>query len=145
MATHDIFEDFILLDSSDAAVVNEFLKDSKVRNGGHRNSSARKTFQSPRSRSGAGALRSSAGKSPRINMNQSPAGSNIQTNNFDIGPHPPAFDDFADGEYGFDMDNGFSEARDDSDDGDIHDPWKPLNPHELGNLKVKPFKKGLPD
>lgn len=138
-----MFEDFILLDSSDAVVVNDFLKDSKVQNGGHRASSIQKTFQSPRSRSGAGPPTSSAGKNHKINMNQTPdAGSNVQINNFDIGPDPPACDDFANEECGFDMDNGFSEPGDDSDDGDSHDPWKPLNPHEPGNLKVKPFKKG---
>ncbi|PKI48571.1 hypothetical protein CRG98_031036 [Punica granatum] len=142
LATHDLFEDFILLDSGDAVAVNDFLKDGKVQNGGQRASSARKTFQSPRSRSGAAGSRSSAGKSHGVDMNKSPdAGFNTQVNNFDAAPDPPAFDDFANGEFSFNMDNGYAEPRDDSDDDDNHDPWKPLNPHESGNLKVKPYKK----
>lgn len=39
------------------------------------------------------------------------------------------------------LDGGLSNLGDDSDDDD-DDPWKPLNPHEPGDLKVKPFKKG---
>ncbi|KAK4755549.1 hypothetical protein SAY87_009306 [Trapa incisa] len=138
LATHDIFEDFILLDSSDAVEVNNFLKSSKVQNGDH---SIQKTFLSPRSRSGAGGLRSSAGKSHRINISQTlDTGSNIQMNNFDIGSDPIACDEFPN-EYGLNMDNGFCDPGEDSDDSDSYDPWKPLNPHEPGNLKVKPFKK----
>ncbi|CAK9138956.1 unnamed protein product [Ilex paraguariensis] len=40
------------------------------------------------------------------------------------------------------MDYGYSEPRDldNSDDEDDDDPWKPLNPYEFGNLKVKPNK-----
>lgn len=32
---------------------------------------------------------------------------------------------------------------DNSDLEDEDDPWKPLNPPEPGNLKVKPFRKGF--
>lgn len=37
-------------------------------------------------------------------------------------------------------DFGFATPMDEFDNDD-DDPWKPLNPHELGNLKVKPFKR----
>jgi condensin-2 complex subunit H2 len=41
------------------------------------------------------------------------------------------------------MDDGFDAPMDtDNSDADEDDPWKPLNPHEPGNLRVKPFRKG---
>lgn len=36
---------------------------------------------------------------------------------------------------------GNEDGQDDADEDE--DPWKTLNPHEPGNLKVKPFKKGF--
>ncbi|KAL4556618.1 hypothetical protein LXL04_039276 [Taraxacum kok-saghyz] len=45
-------------------------------------------------------------------------------------------------EHDFNMDDGFSQPEAFDDDDDDEDPWKPLNPHEMGNLKVKPFKNG---
>ncbi|GJR59807.1 AAA-type ATPase family protein [Tanacetum coccineum] len=41
-------------------------------------------------------------------------------------------------DHDYDIDDGFSqpEAFDDSDEDD-DDPWKPLNPHEQGNLKLR--------
>ncbi|KAL4556616.1 hypothetical protein LXL04_039274 [Taraxacum kok-saghyz] len=43
-------------------------------------------------------------------------------------------------DHDFNMDDGFSQPEafdDDDDDDDEEDPWKPLNPHEKGNLKLK--------
>lgn len=37
--------------------------------------------------------------------------------------------------------DGYPEPRD-ADDSDDEDPWKPLNPHEPGILKAKPYRKG---
>ena len=31
--------------------------------------------------------------------------------------------------------------NDNDDDDDDGDPWKPLNPHEAGNLRIRPFKR----
>ncbi|KAF2289149.1 hypothetical protein GH714_029119 [Hevea brasiliensis] len=59
----------------------------------------------------------------------------------------PAYDNYEDGNHDFDMDDGYSEPRnlEDSEDDDSNDdPWKPLNPHEPGNLKMKPFGKVKP-
>ena len=40
------------------------------------------------------------------------------------------------------MDVGNSEPEDSNGSEEDDDLWKPLNPHESGNLKIKPFKKG---
>lgn len=47
-------------------------------------------------------------------------------------------DNYEDGHGG---DDGYPEPRG-SDNSDDEDSWKPLNPHEPGNLKVKPYRKG---
>ncbi|KAM7485052.1 hypothetical protein LguiA_001061 [Lonicera macranthoides] len=137
LATNDLYRDFILLDSCDAVAVDDFLngddKASKWQNGVCRGSSltskSRKSFLSPTRRSGGISHKLSAVKSQNADLNQSPwvdNGCNIPENNHNE----------------FEMDDGYSEPRDfnDSEDDD-DDPWKPLNPHEPGNLKVKPFKK----
>ncbi|KAJ1407670.1 Condensin-2 complex subunit H2, C-terminal [Sesbania bispinosa] len=112
LSTTDLYQDFILLDTSDAVAVDEFLKDRKAgttQNGTIKGTSTRKSFLSPR-RSGGSALKPSAAKSQRANSINSPK--NI------------SLDD-----------------KMDSDNSDADDPWKPLNPHEPGNLRVKPFRK----
>ncbi len=141
LATNDLYQDFVLLDPCDAAAVDEFFKGDKAgkgQNGSYRGSSARKSFQSPIRRSGGTARKSSLGKSLNANLNRSPR----VDNNSNVEPDPPACDNFDDNNCGFDMDDRYSEPRDLDDSDDDDDPWKPLNPHEPGNLKVKPFKKG---
>lgn len=71
-----------------------------------------------------------------MNPNQSPH----PVNHFDFGPDSGD----ASNEFAFDMDNAYpgSYMAGSDDDGDSNDPWKPLNSHEPGNLKVKPFKQG---
>ncbi|CAN6892825.1 unnamed protein product [Brassica oleracea] len=146
LATTHLYRDFILLDPCDAVVVNEFLGDSyagKRRNSARRGSSARKSFHSPVGRSGGSARRSSVGKNQGTNFNQSPVnGNGPDAQNCDQGcQSPPAF---GDNDHGFDMDNDHGGTMDLSDtDADEDDPWKPLNPYEPGNLKVKPFKKAV--
>lgn len=140
LATNDLYQDFVLLDPCDAAAVDEFFKGDKAgkgQNGSYRGSSARKSFQSPIRRSGGTARKSSLGKSLNANLNRSPR----VDNNSNVEPDPPACDNFDDNNCGFDMDDRYSEPRDLDDSDDDDDPWKPLNPHEPGNLKVKPFKK----
>lgn len=127
------------MDTSDAAALHEFLKGNKAETGqnvAYRGSSNRKSFHSPRRRSNGSAHKNSAAKSQRANSNCS-----AQFNcSFDANNLPPSSPASA----GFDMNVGCDANRDSeslSDDDD--DPWKPLNPHEPGNLRVKPFRKGL--
>jgi len=135
LSTTDLYQDFILLDTSDAVAVHEFLEGSKAataRNDASRVTSGRKSFLSP-GHTGGSARRLSAAKSQRANSNCSP-----KLNS--------ASDGLDDCNYGFDMDHGCDASREsDNSDDDSDDPWKPLNPHELGNLRVKPFRKGPPN
>ncbi|XP_050220005.1 condensin-2 complex subunit H2 [Mercurialis annua] len=138
LATNDLYRDFILLDPCDAVTVNGFLEkdeNGKGKASNYRGSSARKSFLSPSRRSG-GTARKSTGKNQDANLNQ-PAidDCNFGDNNCEVMNDSPAC-------AGFDMGDDHSEPLDSgcSDDNE-DDPWKPLNPHEPGNLKVKPFKK----
>ncbi|KAJ7980298.1 Condensin-2 complex subunit H2 [Quillaja saponaria] len=143
LATSDVYQDFILLDTCDAVAVQEFLKGNKGgkgKNGVYRDSSTRKSFLSPIRCSGGTAHKSSAGKNQHANINSSPhVDCSFDVNN--IRTSPSASPNLDDANVGFDMDDRYSEPGecDDSDDDD--DPWKPLNPHEPGNLRVKPFRK----
>ncbi|XP_061991465.1 condensin-2 complex subunit H2 isoform X2 [Rosa rugosa] len=144
LATNDLYQDFILLDPCDAVAVNDYLGADGVSRGqssAYRVSSTRKSFLSPTGRSGGTAHKSQ--KSQNANVNQSPmVDSHFEVNGCNIGPDPPGCNNFDDGTHGYDMDDRYSEPRDlDELDDDDDDPWKPLNPHEPGNLKVKPFKK----
>ncbi|XP_021291120.1 condensin-2 complex subunit H2 [Herrania umbratica] len=146
LATNDLYQDFILLDPCDAVAVDNYLKGNeagKEEYGIYRGSSRRKSFQSPTRRSGGTAHKSYLGKNKNANVNQSPrVDCDFGVNDCNTGPDPPDDDNFGNVDHGFDMDDRYSEPRDlhDSDDDDS-DPWKPLNPHEPGNLKVRPFKK----
>lgn len=146
LATNDLYQDFILLDPCDAAAVDEFFKGDKAGKGqksAYRGSSARKSFLSPTRRSGGTARKSSIRKSQGPNLIQSPRVGCSFDNNRNVEPDPPSCDNFDDNNCGFDMGDRYSEPRDlDDSDDDDDDPWKPLNPHEPGNLRVKPFKKG---
>ncbi|KAJ9154524.1 hypothetical protein P3X46_027847 [Hevea brasiliensis] len=143
LATNDLYRDFILLDPCDAVAVNDFLKGHKGRNGPnsiYRGSSICKSFLSPTRCLGGTACKSSPGKNPDANRNQTPMADCM-------GPNPPAHDNYGDGNHGFDMDDAHSEPmnlEDSEDDENNDDPWKPLNPHEPGNLKAKPFRKVKP-
>jgi condensin-2 complex subunit H2 len=144
LSTTDLYQDFILLDMSDAVAVDEFMKGGKAgttRNGTNRATSTRKSFLSPR-RSGGSAHKSVA-KSQRANSMCSPKNFNFEDK--DARPNSPASAGFDNGDFGPNMDDGFDTQMDadNSDLEDEDDPWKPLNPHEPGNLKVKPFRKGF--
>ncbi|KAK7303764.1 hypothetical protein RJT34_14679 [Clitoria ternatea] len=142
LSTTDLYQDFILLDTSDAVAVNEFLKGSKAgttQNGANRGTSARTSFLSPR-RSGGSARRSSAVKSQHANFNCSPK-PNCSFDDLNVRPSSPAAD-LDNGNFEFNMDDGCDTSwNSDNSDADHDDPWKPLNPHEPGNLRVKPFRK----
>ncbi|XWS53586.1 hypothetical protein CRYUN_Cryun10bG0014100 [Craigia yunnanensis] len=143
LATNDLYQDFILLDPCDAVAVDDYLKGdeaSKGEHGSYRGSSRRKSFQSPTWHSGGTAHKSSLGKNKDANVNQSPkVDCSFGVNDCNMGPDHPAADTFGNVDHGFDTDDRYSEPRDLDDDD--NDPWKPLNPHEPGNLKVRPFKK----
>ncbi|KAG2721396.1 hypothetical protein I3760_02G080500 [Carya illinoinensis] len=144
LATNDLYQDFILLDPCDAVAVDEFLKGNKAgkgQNGTHRGSSARRSFQSPTRHSGGTAQKSTLRKNQDASVSQFPGpNSNSDVNNNNVGADPPACENLNDNNWGLDIDERYSEPGD-FDDEDENDPWKPLNPHEPGNLKVKPFRK----
>ncbi|OAY56069.1 condensin-2 complex subunit H2 [Manihot esculenta] len=141
LATNDLYRDFILLDPCDSVAVDDFLmgdETGKVPNSIYRGSSTRKSFQSPTRRSGGTARISSLGKNLDENLTKPPmAYCSVGVNDCNV----------EDANLGFDMEDGYSEPgnlEDSEDDDDNYDPWKPLNPHEPGNLKVKPFRKVKP-
>lgn len=143
MSTTDLYQDFILLDTSDAVAVNEFLNIKKVgtaHNGTNKGVSTRKSFLSPR-RSGGGTANKSVSKTQRANSALSPKNFNFDDNG--AGPSSPASAGLDNCDFGVNMDDGYDTSRDaDNDVDNDEDPWKPLNPHEPGNLRVKPFRKG---
>ncbi|KAK1591031.1 hypothetical protein Q3G72_001131 [Acer saccharum] len=144
LATNDLYRDFILLDPCDAVAVNDFLGDEagKGQSGAYRGSASRKSYLSPTRRSGGTARKSSLGKNKDANLYPSPrVDCSFEVRNSNMGPDPAANDNFEDNNHGFDVDDRSSEPMDLDDSDDDDDPWKPLNPHEPGNLKVKPFRK----
>ncbi|XP_043708146.1 condensin-2 complex subunit H2-like isoform X2 [Telopea speciosissima] len=146
LATSDLYQDFLLLDPCDAVAINDFLKGdqtSKQQNIPNRGSSlkskGRKSFQSPIRQSGSAAHKSSFTQSQDVNNSQNPGVDGNAEVNFDnVWLEPPTCDASVIND---EMDGGYSNHMDDDDDEDDDDPWKPLNPHEPGNLKIKPFKK----
>ncbi|CAL9082536.1 unnamed protein product [Musa acuminata var. zebrina] len=139
LATCDFYGDFLLLDPCDARAVYDFSRTgSSVRS-----KKRRSPLKSPIIRSGGTAHKSSLGKNQGININEFSedcygfginndtqfAGSHVDHGYPDDDMHHVDEPNFA-----------CSNPQDESDD-DIDDPWKPLNPHEPGNLKVKPFKR----
>ncbi|XP_076900973.1 condensin-2 complex subunit H2-like [Bidens hawaiensis] len=150
LATSDLYRDFVLLDASDAVAVDEFLGSkandtiSKSKSGfkdgsNSVGSKSCKSFMSPSRRSGGSKHKLSAGKTQNHDQIRSPFADNnhFETNDNNTKAHDVNMD------HDFDMDDGFSQPEpfDDSDEEDDDDRWKPLNPHEPGKLKVKPFKK----
>ncbi|KAJ8766459.1 hypothetical protein K2173_022518 [Erythroxylum novogranatense] len=146
LATNDLYRDFILLDHRDALSVNDFLEEvtGKGQNSTYRGNSSRKSFQSPTRRSGGTAHKSSHGKKQNANFNQSPgAGCSFGGNECKLGPDSPVSGNVENSHNAFNVNCGHEEPgnMEDLDNDNEDDPWKPLNPHELGSLRVKPFKK----
>lgn len=160
LATCDLYRDFILLDACDSVTVDGFLDSENIAGKGLNNSCKgsslkskyHKSFSSPTGLSGGTGNKSSARKNQDANLYQSPRGPEFDPGNLNNDPHE--FDPVNLNNYPFSSDipdniddahgceDGYSEPRD-LDDSDDEDPWKPLNPHEPGNLKVKPYKKGF--
>ncbi|KAE8683352.1 Condensin-2 complex subunit H2 [Hibiscus syriacus] len=146
LATNDLYRDFILLDPYDSVAVDDYLKVNEAgqgENGTNKGSSRRKTFQSPTRHSAGTGRKSSHRMSKDTSVNQAPrVDCDFDVDGRNMGRDPYAADDFGNVDHGFDMDDRHSEPRDlDDSDDDDNDPWKPLNPHEPGNLKVRPFRK----
>ncbi|KAK1308765.1 Condensin-2 complex subunit H2 [Acorus calamus] len=148
LATSDLYQDFLLLDPCDAGAVYDFLKSSisKEQCGAVRGSSVksktRKSVQSPTGRSGGAEQKFSNEKNKNIDLNQnSEVDCTAEIDNTEW-PSPHIDNDSHDDDmYHREEQNGScSKDMENSDDDD--DPWKPLNPHEPGSLKVKPYKKG---
>ena len=140
LATSDLYRDFILLDPCDAVAVDNYSKDDKA---GKCHSKSRKSFQYPINWSGGATRKSSAGKNQDANLNRYPTVDHgFEFSGGNIGPDRPSWSVPHNNIHGFEMDDGYSEPGDLDDSDDEEDPWKPLNPHEPGNLRVKPFKKG---
>ncbi|XP_017702185.2 condensin-2 complex subunit H2 isoform X2 [Phoenix dactylifera] len=151
LATCDCFSDFLLLDPCDAGAVYDFLKTNaagKENIALHRGSSIRSKTRhniltSPTGRFGATAHKSSIGKNQGVNLNPTMENNHafeINNDNHRSGPHVDTDHPDDDMCHVEKPNLGFSDVMDDSDDNN-DDPWKPLNPHEPGNLKVKPFRK----
>ncbi|XP_042474897.1 condensin-2 complex subunit H2-like [Macadamia integrifolia] len=154
LATCDLYQDFLLLDPCDAVAINNFLKGDQA--GTHQNvthrgsplkSKSRKIFQSPTTQYGGTARKSSSARSQNVDINQNPwVNDKAEVDVDNIWLEPPTCNFIDSNDYhGNEMDGGYSEHMDDQDGGgggdDDDDPWAPLNPHEPGNLKIKPFKK----
>ncbi|XP_037438080.1 condensin-2 complex subunit H2-like [Triticum dicoccoides] len=150
LATCGFYGDFVLLDPCDAPAVFAFLQGKKSckedilpHRGGSAPSKARhKAFTSPNARSGGTARRKTPGevlgnavqpeieKPQEMNPGKSPA-KDWSDHPGDLTPDPS----MSQPDY---VDPGSPDPGDDSDD---EDPYKSLDPHEPGNLKIIPYKR----
>ncbi|KAL6656633.1 hypothetical protein ACP70R_004413 [Stipagrostis hirtigluma subsp. patula] len=160
LATCDFYEDFLLLDPRDAPAVLDFLqgKSCGKENVAHRGSSApsknrTNVFTSPNLRSGGTGRKLTPGKTQgdpyqtqEIDPEQSQENATQTQEDIDFGVNynhwsdHPGDNDFphADMSHPDDVSAGCQDVGDESDD---EDPWKPLNPHEPGNLKIRPYRR----
>ncbi|KAK4354978.1 hypothetical protein RND71_027172 [Anisodus tanguticus] len=159
LATCDLYRDFILLDACDSVTVDGFLDSENIAGKGLNNSCRgsslkskyRKSFSSPTGLSGGTGNKSSARKNQDVYLHQSPRVPEFDPGNLNNDPHEFDQGNFNNDPFSSDMpdniddahgcEDGYSEPRDLDDSDDEEDPWKPLNPHEPGTLKVKPYKK----
>ncbi|XP_052208571.1 condensin-2 complex subunit H2 [Diospyros lotus] len=148
LSTSDIYRDFILLDPCDAVAVDNYFKDNRAgkgQNGTYRGGSliskSRKSFQSPNNRSVGTGCKSSAGKNQDANLNSASSDHGFEFSGGNAMPDPPDWDIPKNNMHGSELDDRYSESWDLDDSDGEDDPWKPLNPHEPGSLRVKPFKK----
>ncbi|RLN33346.1 condensin-2 complex subunit H2 [Panicum miliaceum] len=154
LTTCDFYRDFLLLDPCDAPAVFEFLQgkcSGKENNVAHQGSSAPSKnrpsmFTSPNGRSGGTGRKSAPGKVQEDldPTQESPGQSNANKTEDNTNAGGNGWSDPVD--HGFpgdyippdpdDLDHPADPVGEDSDD---EDPWKPLNPHEPGNLKIRPY------
>uniref|UniRef100_A0A0E0I1F6 Condensin-2 complex subunit H2 n=1 Tax=Oryza nivara TaxID=4536 RepID=A0A0E0I1F6_ORYNI len=162
LATCGFFGDFLLLDPCDAPAVSDFLQGKQSakedifagRGSSARSKSRTNVFCSPNGRSGGTGRRPTPGKvqegnpdqtqesnpdqSQEMNANQTQEHIDDLNVNDDHWSVHPADHDFPDNDMPH-PDDADAGCVDDSDDDD--DPWRPLNPHEPGNLKIRTCRK----
>lgn len=148
LSTCNFYEDFLLLDPRDSVLVHDFLKSkaSGKENKSHGNllnsTTKQRCFLSPSRPSGGSHNKSSNKRKKDAHINDS-----LDNNlDFNTNCYNEETELHADPEPNLhhedDQDSGNSDIRECSDDED--DPWKnPLNPYQLGDLKVKPSRGGL--
>ncbi|GJN11616.1 hypothetical protein PR202_ga29817 [Eleusine coracana subsp. coracana] len=154
LATCNFYGNFLLLDPCDAPAVFDFLQgksSGKENSAAHQRSSVRSirrtsAFTSPDGRSvgtgrrlnpeeGQGDPDPTQEKNPDQSqgINENETQQNIS--NFSLGGNDWSYDDMP-------PSDGAAECPDDGDDSDEEDPWRPLDPHEPGNLKIRPYRRG---
>ena len=150
LATCDFYGDFLLLDPCDAPAVFDFLQgkhSGKENSVAHQGSSApsksrANVFTSPNARSAGTGRKSSAGKvlggldPTQENPDQSSTQETIPDDNHWSDPVEPSFADDVGMPHPDDIEDPVGDYSDDED------PWKPLNPHEPGNLKIRSYLRG---
>uniref|UniRef100_A0A0D9WZH5 Condensin-2 complex subunit H2 n=1 Tax=Leersia perrieri TaxID=77586 RepID=A0A0D9WZH5_9ORYZ len=166
LATCGFFGDFLLLDPCDAPAVSDFLRGKHFGNKdkfSNRGSSARSksranVFSSPNGRSGGTGHRPTSGKVQEGNPDQTQENNPDQSQEMNANQTQESINDlnindwsdhhvdhdFPDNDmpHPDDADAGCPYAAGDSDsEDDDSDPWKPLNPHEPGNLKIRSYRK----
>ena len=141
------------MDPCDAGAVYKFLKT----NGAHQEQHALRkdtsvkskhlcsSFASPIGKSGGTPYRSSFGKNQGVTQNEtSECNHAYENNNDNLWSEPPLDHDCPLDDMHHEEGPSFGVSNDvDDSDSDSDDPWKPLNPHEPGNLKIKPFKASM--
>ncbi|EPS61088.1 hypothetical protein M569_13713 [Genlisea aurea] len=141
LATVNLYRDFLLLDPSDAVVVDDILdfefgkrKTNVMWGSSLTSSKGWKSSQMPSRKPGRNTPKLLVKKMQDISETQSQSTNHGFDSNegHDLRNSP---------EGGFEFDDDFSEPGGVDSDEDDDDPWKPLNPHEPGFLKVKPYKK----
>ncbi|GJN32466.1 hypothetical protein PR202_gb20980 [Eleusine coracana subsp. coracana] len=155
LATCNFYGNFLLLDPCDAPAVFDFLRgksSGKENSAAHQRSSVRSirrtsAFTSPDGRSvgtghslnpdeGQGDPDPTQEKNPEQSqgINENETQQNI--GNFSLGGNGWSYDDMP-------PSDGAAECPDDGDDSDEEDPWRPLDPHEPGNLKIRPYRRAV--
>uniref|UniRef100_A0A7N0T1Z6 Condensin-2 complex subunit H2 n=1 Tax=Kalanchoe fedtschenkoi TaxID=63787 RepID=A0A7N0T1Z6_KALFE len=150
LATCNLYRDFILLDPFDAATVDDFLKENEynkrnwtANRGSSLGPRSGKSSVTPMRQTGGSGFKSSNRKTLDNNLKSPGIKGTFENVDNDVDPDPstcrtPPNDDCA-----FDMNDDYSDHGELSNDAEEEedDVWQPLNPHEPGNLKIKPFKK----
>lgn len=163
IATSSLHRDFLLLDPCDADAVDKYLNVNKVAANGTpnhlSNSARRRTPRTPKN--GFSTPGKRAGSVQKSVLSKGPQSAIKHPEFNEVGCSQGASDIWektAAGTYedhcgqdlgndknlGFDEDTfgGHASVEDDFED-DEDDPWQPLNPHEPGDLPVKPYRRGL--
>ncbi|KAG8080352.1 hypothetical protein GUJ93_ZPchr0007g3101 [Zizania palustris] len=164
LATCGFYGDFLLLDPCDAPAVFDFLQGKcsakedifAERGSSVRSKSRSNVFSSPNGRSGVTGRKSTPGKiqdgnpdqtqennpeqSQELNANQTQENVHDFNENDNHCSDHPVDHDFPDDDMPH-ADDADAMCQDIGDDSDSDDPWRPLNPHEPGNLKIRPYRR----